>query len=77
MAQLEKNCAVKLGYDIVRAATGLGNTDIYSVTDIFVQKLSIVNFYGVFLVQNLGFLQLNIKGDQWNTVIPLGVPPTG
>ena len=39
MAQLEKSCAVKLGYDIVRAATGLGNTDIYSVTDIFDQKL--------------------------------------
>ena len=44
VAQLEKNCAVKLGYNIVRAATGLSNTEMYSVSAIFVQKLSLFNF---------------------------------
>ena len=44
VAPLKKTCAVKPGYDIARAATGHSNTEIYSVSDIFVQKLSIFNY---------------------------------
>ena len=57
-----------------RAATRLGKTDIYSVTNIFVQKQFFFYKLLIFLVQNLDFFQGNTRGDQWNTVKPLEVP---
>ena len=58
-----------------RAATRLVKTDIYSVTNIFVQKtVFFYKLFGIFLVQNLDFFQGNTRGDQWNTVKPLEVP---
>ena len=61
---------------IYRAATGLGNTLIYLVTNFFVHKGGKFNIKGVNLFQKLCIFQGNTKGDQWNTVNPLKVPLT-